>query len=119
MNMIGKRAYPILSSSPLMISVESMLISGCNMISLQWQEEDLVSKDPSSKVMSHANPNHSIQDEWHIITTWHPNQKMVEVYVRVWMIHMVSLVDAVHSFQLLIQSIKWQVVLQRMCSYAC
>ena len=69
--------------------------------------------------MSHANPNHSIQDEWHIITTWHPNQKMVEGYVQVWIIHMVSLVVVAQSSQLLIQNIKWQVVLQGIFSYAC
>ena len=77
MYMIGKKAYPALSSPPLIISVEGMLILGYNIIALQWQEEGGVSKDSSSKIMSHANPNHSIQDEWHIITTWHPNQEMV------------------------------------------
>ena len=119
MYMIGKKAYPILSSSPLMINLEGMMILGCNMISFQWEEEDGISKDSSSKIMNHANPNHSIQDEWHIITTWHPNQKMAEGYVQVLMIHMVSLVDTAQFFQLLLYSIKWQVVLPRIFNYAC
>ena len=68
----------MLSSSPLMISVEGMLISGCNLISLQWKKEYLAYKDSPSKVMRHVNSNHSIQDEWHIITIWPPNKKIAE-----------------------------------------
>ena len=117
--MIGKRAYPTLSSSPLMISVEGMLILGCNMISLQWKEEYGFSKDSFSKIMSHANPNHSIQDEWHIITTWHPNQKMAEGYVQFWIIHMVSLVDTTQFSQLLLENVIWKVFLQQVTSWIC
>ena len=69
--------------------------------------------------MSHANPDHSIQDEWHIITTWHPNQKMAEGYVQVWMIHMVSLVDTVQFSQLLLENVIWQVFLQQVTSWIC
>ena len=89
------------------------------MIALQWKEEYLASKDFSSKIMSHANPNHSIQDEWHIITTWHPNQKMAKGYVQVWMIHMVSLVDTAQFSQLLVENVIRQVVLQQVTSCIC
>ena len=95
-------AYPTLSSSPLMESEEYILILGCNKVSLKWQGKDWIFKDPLSKVMDHVGPNNSIQNEWHIITIWHPNQKNVEGYVQVWMIQMVSMVDTAQSFQLLI-----------------
>ena len=117
--MVEKMAYPMLSSSPLMISVENMLIFGYNKVALKWQEEDWIFKDPLSNVMNHASPNLSIQDEWHIITIWHPNQKNVEGCVQVWMIPMVSQVDTTQSSQLLFENITWQVVSQRITSCAC
>ena len=100
--MVDRIAYPKLSSSPLMISVECMLIMGCKQVALKWQEKDWIFKDPLSKVMDHVGPNHSIQSEWHITTICHPNQKFVEGYVKMRMIHMISLVDTTQSFQLLI-----------------
>ena len=40
LNMVGKVTYPMLSSSPLMISVENMLILGWNNVALKWRDED-------------------------------------------------------------------------------
>ena len=94
--MVDKMAYPTLSLSPLMESVELLLILGCNIVSLKIQKENWISKDPSSSFMS---PNHPIQSEWYIITMWYPNQKNVEFYVKIWMVPMVSPVDTTQFYQ--------------------
>ena len=69
--MVDKITYPKLSSSPLRISVEYMLILGCNNIALKWQDEDQTSKDIPSHVIKHASPNQSIYDEFEITIIWH------------------------------------------------
>ena len=71
MILVDKIAYPTFSSSPLRISVEYMLILGCNNISLKWQDEDYTSKDLSSNIMKHVGPNHLIFDELEVTIIWH------------------------------------------------
>ena len=63
MNLESIIAYPMLSFSPLMTSVECMLILVCKIIALQWQIEEQSSKEGSSNNEEQAGPKESIHEE--------------------------------------------------------
>ena len=69
--LVEKIVYPMISSSPLKISIECLLILDRNNVSLMWQEYDGILKYLLSNVMNHAGPNIPIYDELEIIIIWH------------------------------------------------
>ena len=63
MNMIGKKAYPKLSSSPIMNILENFLFMGYKSISLKWKNVEKSTKDFSSNIEEQAAPKHFFHDE--------------------------------------------------------
>ena len=63
MNLARIIAYPMMSFSPLMTSVDCVLILDCKIIALQWQSEEQSSKEDSSNNEEQAGPKQSIYEE--------------------------------------------------------
>jgi len=70
----------MLSFSPLMISVECVLILGCKIIALKWQSEEKSSKEFSSNIEEQAGPKQPIHDEYDKIIIEYPNEKFAAIY---------------------------------------
>ena len=70
LHMVDHTAYPMLSTSPLKISVRCLLILGCNKVSIKWQDEGWASKGLSPNAANHAGPNISTCDELVVIHIW-------------------------------------------------
>ena len=78
MNLASIIAYPMLSFSPLMTSVESMLILGCKIIALQWQSEKQSTIEGSSINEEQAGPTQTIHEEYDMVIMDHPNEMFAE-----------------------------------------
>ena len=78
MNLASIIAYPMLSFSPLMTSVESMLILGCKIIALQWQSEEQSSKEGPSNNEEQAGPKQTIHEEYDMVIMDHPNEMFAD-----------------------------------------
>ena len=82
MLMVDNVTYPTLSISPVMRSVERVLILGYKILSLKWQDEYYISKDLSSNVANHAGPSISIYDELEVIIIWHLIPHMAHLIMK-------------------------------------
>ena len=76
--MVSIIAYPTLSSSPLVISVECVIISSCNAIALKWKNEEQSSKDIPSNIGEQGGPKHFIHGEQDMVIIEYPNGKYAE-----------------------------------------
>ena len=78
MNLESIIAYPMLSFSPLMTSVECMLILGCKIIALRRKNEENSSKDFPSNNEEQAGPKQTIHEEYDMVIMDHPNEMFAE-----------------------------------------
>jgi len=99
-HMVSIIAYPMLSSSPLVISVECVIISGYNGISLKWKNEEQSSKDLPSNIGEQGGPKHFIHDEHDMVIIEYPNGKYAEGFTWWCMIQTMSQEDTTQSHPL-------------------